>query len=447
MRMNRAWQAVVALAVVVAAILVTTRRGIDRDGPLPPPAKVTGVAPTVAPPLAASPDRAVGRDGTVAPETQAAAPVDEIEVLAGALGAADPAAARAAARDLRLRLRTDPEARARAVQRLLDPGTSADLRMALALVLGTLPASSGDAALLEALAAFPRDVAFLRCALLALGAQRDPEDDDDVFGLGDRPYGAMGPGGLGITVRRVVPLGAVSEALTAHLRRTEPELRWAAARALGESLAASPVRSAFLSVLEVESTDDVAAALGRALSAWAGRGGDAKERGAVTSALVARAAEPAFDAYRFALEDAFQRVPASPRDRFDLAALSTPDRPFGVRVFAVTALGWLASRDADAVPDVRAALLERLRDGDPAVRDLSARWLGRLPYDREAARILAVAAREDPAWNVRFTALESFARIAPREEGLALARAARADPDGRVSARAEGLVRTLEKPR
>ena len=124
-----------------------------------------------------------------------------VAALEAALQRGDAHAAQDAAAALRRLLRRDAEARRGAAARLLAGETPRVLRMVLALVLGTLPGGEQDAVLIDALERFAKDTAVARCILLALGATRDPPDDDDVFGLGDRPGGVHGPGGVGITVR------------------------------------------------------------------------------------------------------------------------------------------------------------------------------------------------------------------------------------------------------
>ncbi len=438
---RRTWPWLIVIAAVAgAAVLFAPRPHPDREiGPAVPTGGRAPGDPTL--PLGTEPGRPTRDEGPVPAGAPKAVP--EVDALSRALAAGDAEAAQAAARDLRRRLRTEFEAFPVVKSLLLDPSTAPDLRMALAFVLGTLPNDAGDAALLEALRRFAADPAFVRCAVLALGAQREPEDQDDVFDLGDRPYGAKGPGGLGITVRRLVPAGEVEAAIASHLRRPESTVRQATAIALSHSLDRATVRTAFVGSLSSEATDAVAAALGDPLAKWAGSdGGERSERETVVVGLLARATEPTFDEYRFRLEASFERLPLSDRALADLAALVAAHRPFGTRAFALTALSKNAMRGGDrAVAVARAALDSALSDPDSApVRDLSARLLGTLPYDARTSARLAAAVKGDPAWNVRFTALESLAKTAPRDEWLPVARAATSDPDSRVSSRAASLL-------
>lgn len=449
----RTWPLAVLVAAVAAGLVLFRPRPTDRDvGPAPilPSGRDGGTAdPTLGktPGGVTPPNRVPTRGESPIPGEKSTASA-AIEALARALAASDVDAARAAARDLRLLLRTDPAALAQAKGALLDPATRADLRMALALVIGTLPHDAGDEALLAALSKFAGDPAFVRCALLALGAQREPEDEDDVFDLGERPYGANGPGGLGITVRRLVPPGAVETALQSHLSRAEAEVRKAAATALSQSLSRATVRSAFLDALSKEPDDGAAAALGRPLADWAGSSGELSEREAAVTALLARVGEEGFDTYRFRLESAFERLPLPERERADLTALADSDHAFAVRSFALTALGQNAIRGGErAVSSARHALLVALADEDAAVRDLAARWLGRLPYDTATAVRLAEAVRVDIAWNVRFTALESLVKTAPRVESAPVLSLAKNDSDRRVAEKAVELEKSLAGPK
>ena len=354
---------------------------------------------------------------------------------------------RAAAADFRRLLRTDDEARKAAVALLLDPKHDSKERQALALVFGTFGGAENDAVLLEALRKFPEDAEFVRCALLALGGTREPEDDDDVFGMGDRPWGAKGPGGLGITVKREIGDAATRAALGEFLTRPEPALRAAAAQALRHSTASDDVRDSFLLALGTERSDDVASVLGESLAARAGAVADAADRGRIVTTLLGRAGEEGLDAYRFRMEDDFERVALDPAARASLRTLAEPTHAFAVRSFAFTAAARSAAVSGpEAVSEARALLLGALRgDADPAVRDLAARLLARLPWETTTGEALAAAAKSDAAWNVRFTALETLASFGKRPGVAEALEAARKDPDSRVAERAAELLRALEK--
>lgn len=359
--------------------------------------------------------------------------------------AGGPDGARAAAAETRRLLRTDAAAREKAVALLLDPGTQPALRQALALVFGTFDGATNDAVLLKLLLETPRSEALVRCALLALGGTREPEDDDEVFGLGDRPWGAKGPGGLGITVKREIGEAAVREALERFLGTEEKGLREAAAIALRHSVAQADVRESFLRRLAVEDADAVAAPLGEALAGRAARTTDPADRGEIVGALLARAGDERLDAFRFRMEDDLGNVAFDPEDRAALAALAASEHSFGVRSFALTALARSSGKAGGAAASATRSVLVGLlaTDSATAVRDLAARLLRHLPADGGAVDALARAARGDAAWNVRFTALETLASYGSRPGVKEALEAACSDKDERVKNRADELLRAL----
>jgi len=310
--------------------------------------------------------------------------------------------------------------------------------MALAFVLGTIGRS--DPVLLRVLAHDP-DEGVLRCVLLALGATREPADDDEVFGLGARPWGADGPHGLGITVRRAIDDVAVRRALAGFLDHAAPTLRQAAAESLRHSLDAADARDAFRHAFAGEEADDVALPLGEGLAVWAAGTDDATERADVVRTLVARAADERLEGYRFRIEDDLGGMALGPEELAALREYAHPSQPLGLRAFALTVLATGADRGGpDAAAEAR-RLLERTAQDDPdrAARDLAARLLGRLPWTAASGAVLAGLAREAPEWSVRFSALEALAGFGARPEVLAALDAARADPDARVAARAAEL--------
>lgn len=347
--------------------------------------------------------------------------------------AADEAAA------LRREIRTDEAARRRAEAALLDPATAREVRMVLALVLGSIGGS--DEVLLDALVRFEADAEIVRCLLLALGATRDPAEDDEVFDLGDRPWGASGPAGLGITVRRSIDDARVRAALAVALQHTDESLRQAAAKALRHSLGEPDARDAFLAALDMERADAVATELGEALAEWVGHAGDAASAEVVLRRLLARAADEGFDGYRFRLENDLGRVALAAPERMLLAEYAHASQPFHLRTFALSILAAAAVRSGEgAVAQTRALLLETaFGDADGAARDLGTRLLAALPFDAGTVARLAATARGDPAWNLRYTCVETLAAFGPRPDVLTGLEAAMADHDERVAARARLL--------
>ncbi len=353
-----------------------------------------------------------------------------------------PRAAEAAAA-LRRAIRTDEAARRGAEAALRDPATPRDTGMVLMLVLGSIGGS--DEVLLAALSAFEADAEAIRCLLLALGATRDPADDDDVFDLGDRPWGAAGPAGLGITVRREIGDARVRAALAGALRHADESVRRSAAMALRHSLGEADARDAFLAALDTERADSVATEIGEALAQWVGSAGDGASNAVVLSRLLARAVDEGLDGYRFRLEDDLGRVALGPSDRALLVEYSHPSQPFPLRTFALTILATGAVRSGEgAVAQTRALLLRTASgDVDGAARDLAARLLAALPYDEGTVARLAATSREDPAWNLRYTCVETLAEFGPRPDVMAGLEAARADHDPRVADRARVLHERL----
>jgi hypothetical protein len=144
--------------------------------------------------------------------------------LAASLGN-DVEGAWQAAADLRRLLRTDGDARREAYEQLLTGTMEDSLRGALILVIGTLPVPDVDPVLVKALDKFSDNPALVVHLLHALGASREPADLDDIFDMGDQPWGVDGPGGLGITIRRRIEDAALAQVIGAELRKPIPRLR------------------------------------------------------------------------------------------------------------------------------------------------------------------------------------------------------------------------------
>ena len=383
------------------------------------------------------PDGATAGAGT---DEVRSVPEDELRSAVAALrsaletrsGAAEAAAA------LRRIVRQDAVAR-RAVQQLvLADETSRDLRMALALILGTVAGNASDETLLAALKLFADDIELVRCILFALGATREPPEDDEVFELGDRPWGAHGPGGLGITVHRAIEDPAVQRAVAGQLNAGDAGIREAAAQALRHTMHAAGVRASLLAAVRAESDDDVALVLGEALAAWAGGAAEGTETAQVVDVLLARAADAGLDGFRFRIENDFRRIGLTAGQRAVLVEYAHPARPFGVRSFALSVL---AAAAVHGEATQTRALLERLMatDTDAAVRDLSARLLGMLALDSGTIAKLAETSRADEAWNVRYQAVDALGRFGNDPAARAALRSATGDADERVAAHAREL--------
>ncbi|MHC4449040.1 MAG: HEAT repeat domain-containing protein [Planctomycetota bacterium] len=388
-----------------------------------------------------TPPAGVDAAGATAPTSFATAITELAEAIEQTEGDRGRAAQQAAMR-LRGLLRIDSAARAEAERLLLDGKASSTLRQAVALVLGTLPGGPSDEVLLAALPRFAGDNALVRCLLFALGATRDPPEDDDVFGLGDDPWGVRGPAGIGITVRRAIEDARVRAVLAHHLGMSEAVVREAAAISLRHSIVEADARSTFLAVLAAESTDEVAMVLGEALAQWAGGTGDRVEQEAVLARLLARAGDPGLDAYRLRMEDDFRRILVSPAQQATLRALAGAPHETGVRQFAMAALVGSAVRSGTDGVDAAERLLTQILEQDEttALRDHAARLMGELPSSRDRIATLARVVRGDAAWNVRWQALGSLARLARGAPLRSTLEAATRDPDPRVRKRARELL-------
>lgn len=421
-------------AVALAWLGLRPRAGGPRSAGAPAAGPATaGEAPALQ--LGTAPREAPAPGGAVpaAGVPQAA----EQALLALVAGGSEGEALRAAAAALRARLREDPAALAAALARLLDGALASAQRQALALVLGTLERPGVDAGLLAALERFAADAPFARCALLALGATREPDEDDEVFGLGDRPWGQDGPAGLGITVERRIADREVLARMAPWLRTAEAGVREAAAVALRHALDDQATRWAFLSALLEEPEDDVALPLGEGLVVWL-RTAPPGDEGLV-SAVLARAVTPGFDGFRLRLEDDLEAVVFTETTRSVLEGLCAPAQQAEVRRFAHTVLARHAAYRGDEAEQaaVRARLLELLRrDPDAALRDLAASLLRRLPGTAEAVTALRAALVGEQAWQVRYAVADTLARWLDQPGAREALEALRQDAEPRVAARA-----------
>lgn len=288
-----------------------------------------------------------------------------------------------------------------------------------------------------------------RVLLIALGARREPADRDEAFDLGDRPWGEVGPGALGISVRRAIDDGATRAAIAARLRHEAPQVRRAAAVVLRHSLGAPDARAAFETSLATETDDDVAQEVGEALVATAAKSGDPAERRRAVEVLLSRAAEAPLDGLRFRTENDLHDLPLEPAAFRTLVEMTDAAKPVAVRLFAWNVLAGSAKASGDdALRTARSGLVTALgTDADPAVRDAAARLLGGLPADDAVVAALARSLRDDREWNVRHAAARSLG-LAGDRPGVreALAAAAR-DADPRVVEQAAESLAGIEARR
>jgi hypothetical protein len=442
--LNRAAALIASAAAIGAAVWMHSCR---RDDPAPPLGD-RGSAPVErgTTPRPRGPDEvsASSNDGDAAAELPGSPAPTPLDALKAALAAGGTEDAPRLAAALRRAMRADPESRSEAERLLVAAETSSALRQALALVIGTIAQPDPDALLLDAMKRFEGDAEFARACLLALGATREPEDDDDVFDLGDRPWGAQGPAGIGITVKREIADERTRARVVECLVRPDARVRAAATVALRHTTSAGDVRAAFRSALQGERDDVVAQELGEALTQAMRASQDAAERGEVLSLVLERAGDAPLDGMRFRVEDDLSLAHLDAPHVEQLRRLAQTPTPLAQRTFALTVLANAAKRGSSVSAEtVRPLLVAGLGDTDAALRDLAARLLGALPLDAQASAALAKTAKDDAAWNVRWTALGSLAAKADPAVARAALETARGDADPRVASRAVELLAGL----
>jgi len=218
-------------------------------------------------------------------------------------------------------------------------------------------------------------------------------------------------------VRREIDDASIRASMEACLRRDAPQVRRAATVALRHSLAAPDARSAFADALATEAADVVAQELGESLVQAARASPDAAERSRIHGLVLRRAGDDSLDGLRFRVEDDLAIAPLGVEERRTLADLAGSAQSYAKRAFALTVLAAGATAAGDeAVREVRNLLVQALgHDPDSAVRDLAARLLVRVPADEATIAVLARTGREDPQWNVRYSAIETLIRTAAPE--------------------------------
>ena len=380
------------------------------------------------------------------PEREDAAPArPEADAFEAAIGALEAAIARGeaapAAAALRRLLRTDGAALVAAYAALLHADTDAQTRRALAMVLGTLSIDGVDAVLLAAVEQFGDEEETLVALIAALGALRDPPDEDDVFDMEAAPhFAAHGPGGMGITVRNVLDDPAVEAKLGELL--LDPErvgVRLAAARAMQFSVDREFTRTRFRTALASELNDGVAALLGQNLGVWTRRKlGDEAQH--IVDEVVQAANRPGFDEYRLRMETALHESSFGGDTAQLLQTWAQPGMSFEMRTFAYAML--LGQRPAD--PASRAAIVRAAAsDPDVAVRDHALSLLMRLPPGEDSLGVLRSVLASSPDWTLRSTALTSMANLLTGAARARMLETYAADADQRIARRA----RRLQGPR
>ena len=372
----------------------------------------------------------------VAPST---APVEQpfdaaFRELGAAIARNEAAGAAAAMRRL---LRTDEGALAAAYAALLDAGTAPDERRALAMVLGTLAVDGVDEVLLAAVEQFAEDETTLITLIAALGALRDPPDEDDVFDMEAAPHFAVhGPGGMGITVRNVIDDPAVEAKLgELLLDRARPGVRLAAAGAMQFSVDREFTRTRFRTALADEMDDGIAALLGQNLGVWTRRKlGDEAQH--IVDEVVQAAGRPGFDEYRLRMETALHESSFNADTQQQLQTWAQPGMSFEMRTFAYAML--LGQQPADPVS--RAAIVRAAAsDPDVAIRDHAIGLLMRMPPGADSLGVLRDVLSSSQDWSLRSSALTSLANLLTGAARAQLLATYSADQDQRIARRAQRL--------
>ncbi|MGC6486058.1 MAG: hypothetical protein ACON4Z_00295, partial [Planctomycetota bacterium] len=343
-----------------------------------------------------------------------------------------------AAAAMRRLVRTDPGARSEAYAALLADDTPDAQRRALAMILGTLAVEGVDEVLLAAVDRFRADPATVVALIAALGALRDPPDDDDVFDMEAAPHFAVhGPGGMGITVRNVIRDPAVEAKLgELLLDREQRGVRLAAANALQFSVGREFTRTRFRTALAAETDDAVAALLGQNLGLWTRRK-QGEEAQHIVDEVVQASGRPGFDEYRLRMETALHESSFNQDTMTQLRSWSQPGMSYELRSFAYSVL--LGQRPVD--PQSRAAIV-RAAAGDPdrAIQDYALGLLARLPAGADSVQALRAVLTSSPDWSLRSSALRSLALLLRGAERASLLREAAEDVDARVARQARRLA-------
>ena len=343
-----------------------------------------------------------------------------------------------AAASLRRLVRTDEGARSEAYAALLADDTPGAQRRALAMILGTLAIEGVDEVLLAAVDQFREDPDTVIALIAAMGALRDPPDDDDVFDMDAAPHFAVhGPGGMGVTVRNVIRDPAVEAKLgELLLDREQRDVRLAAANALQFSVDRDFTRTRFRTALAAEMDDAVAALLGQNLGLWTRRK-QGEEAQHIVDEVVQASGRPGFDEYRLRMETALHESSFNQDTMTQLRTWSQPGMSYELRTYAYSLL--LGQQPVD--PQSRAAIV-RAAAGDPdrAIQDHALGLLARLPAGADSVAALRAVLAGSPDWSLRSSALRSLALLLRGAERDAALRQALTDVDERVTRLAQRLL-------
>ena len=331
----------------------------------------------------------------------------------------------------------------RLIQAVKDPGTPAEARELAAFVLGSLQKKEALAALADALK--DADPAWARVLLLALGSQKQSEDDD-IFGLPESPRVLRTPLGLTVEIRgRVVDAEVRALMMPRLADSASADVRWAAALALGDSTDYGDVRQAFVAALAAEAEPPAQGELAKALANWAAaQPEDSAERPAVLAALFAGAARADAAALRLRCEDGLKRMSWAASEVLAVAP-SIEAGSFDQRRWAMAVLAGAAARPETPA---RKEIFESLgrvaaSETEAKLRELAVTALSSFPDNPGTLGIL-VARMGDDAWHVRAAAVRAVGRGSRTDEAVnALKKTAAEDPDERVRRAAAETLKVL----
>jgi HEAT repeat protein len=343
---------------------------------------------------------------------------------------------------LRARCRTDEGLLLALIDVLLDPSQGALVREVAAFILASLPDLRAQKAVVRALE-MGGDAAWIRTLVLALGSVRDI-GRDGTFGYPGGPYIYTFPSGLGVQIQAVLVDPATREAVERQLAQSDVEVRQAVVQVLQHTLIAEAesrreeepvdigtVRQSFLTEMNRDPEESIRAEAARALSEWVlAAPSGSKGYDEVLTGILRKSFEPGEDQLRFRVLQGLKQSEL-PQDEVNVIAdMAVRAEDFERRSWALA----LVATHAESLGAERAQALiaTGAGDRDAKVREIAVRQLALLP-GTEGTRSLALGSLQDPAWHVRYAAVEALKALGPDEESLrALERAGQADPNEEV---------------
>ncbi len=357
---------------------------------------------------------------------------------------------RAAAAELRRRIRTEAEVRDSVGRALGDESLPANLRSVLAAVLGTLPEPAAREWLVRAARVPGLSPEVLAWTVRALAARHEWEGDDVFHGM-DNPDVVETPGGLQLCVSAPVDAEEPRALLRSLLASSRDEaVLDALVAALRPSVEYEDVRTAFEQRLGSEPDRGRVADLGAALARWSVHGPPEREadRLRIGRSLFGLAEIPENAGLRLALQPYAATLSWPGGQGARLAGLARGGSDFDQRYWAIDLLGMATGRLAPEERTEAGRMLAGLAGSEPddKLRERAAAALS--AYGEQGAPVLLRIAREDRAWHVRRAAVLALGRLDPSSPDAAavLEEAAARDPDESVREAAREAL-TSRKPR